>query len=324
MRLLPLHVPVTASLSGAPWLEAGYRTWLQAGQADRDYSLPRPRCDFRAFTNKPMGNSEAALYNRMFLAVLKVPVYNEDMDAWGTPDDAPLLPGSWPRVWSGHSERHTLPTILAVGGVAKDERDRVGRWQPSESDEYVRTYRATVKRLTAQAQEVCHSYEHYRLLDEEDTLCEGVKRLVERGYVEADLKVQADVLAAVFDRVARSLARQAPDVEAVPEAPQAAEPVVMDGVDWEDQELEAKYLIAYGRNRVRKCLHRCNGCKRARDGNFADLEYVVEDVPDSSRYNATCTWCFRDGEVEDSDHESSSSSSSSSLPGSPTPIADMD
>ena len=40
-----------------------------------------------------------------------------------------------------------MPSLLASMGVPKAERDPLGRWSPSGSDDYVRTYRALIRDL---------------------------------------------------------------------------------------------------------------------------------------------------------------------------------
>ena len=40
-----------------------------------------------------------------------------------------------------------MPSIFASMGVPKSERDPLGRWSPSGSDDYVRTYRALISNL---------------------------------------------------------------------------------------------------------------------------------------------------------------------------------
>ena len=50
-------------------------------------------------------------------------------------------------VSTGHSERATLPSWLAAQGAPKEDRDAVGRWTRKDSDDYVRNYKAVVKRL---------------------------------------------------------------------------------------------------------------------------------------------------------------------------------
>ena len=42
--------------------------------------------------------------------------------------------------FTGHSERATMPSILAALGVSKADRDMMGQWSPKGSEEYIRTY----------------------------------------------------------------------------------------------------------------------------------------------------------------------------------------
>jgi hypothetical protein len=80
-------------------------------------------------------------------AELKVPVYAEtdvDFEVPGSvtvaekkwvPSMAPLLAPNLVTGWSKHSERATLPSLYAALGVPKTERDLLGRWAPSGSND---------------------------------------------------------------------------------------------------------------------------------------------------------------------------------------------
>eukprot|EP00973_Karenia_brevis_P027647 3810226-Karenia_brevis.AAC.1 len=54
------------------------------------------------------------------------------------------VPSQYHCYWSEHSERAVLKGWAAVPGLAKDERDKLGPWQASHSDDYLRAARATV------------------------------------------------------------------------------------------------------------------------------------------------------------------------------------
>ena len=52
--------------------------------------------------------------------------------------------------WTLHCPRTFMPSMLIFLDVEKSKRDMVGRWCPSGSEDYTRTYRAAVARMQAQ------------------------------------------------------------------------------------------------------------------------------------------------------------------------------
>ena len=71
---------------------------------------------------------------------------------------------------TGHSERGTLQSLLAGLGVPKEERQYLGRWSASGSDEYVRTYRLMVKRMLGKLGEVLDDKNIFEVVDEAEAL----------------------------------------------------------------------------------------------------------------------------------------------------------
>ena len=67
------------------------------------------------------------------------------MGRWGL-NRALLVPGAMVRYWTGHSSRHTLPSLAAALEVGKEKRDFLGRWAYSQhgSQDYVLTARQVV------------------------------------------------------------------------------------------------------------------------------------------------------------------------------------
>eukprot|EP00973_Karenia_brevis_P064760 8996309-Karenia_brevis.AAC.1 len=58
--------------------------------------------------------------------------------------DKRLVPAEFNCCWTEHSGRAMLHTWAAMTGCSKDERDKLGRWQADQSDDYLRSSRATV------------------------------------------------------------------------------------------------------------------------------------------------------------------------------------
>ncbi|CAE7412056.1 Pol, partial [Symbiodinium sp. CCMP2456] len=84
-----------------------------------------------------------SLQVRRFLSELRTPFRHEGR--WGL-SRALLIPGAMVRYWTGHSGRHTLPSLSAAIEVGKEKRDFLGRWAYSQhgSQDYVLTARQVV------------------------------------------------------------------------------------------------------------------------------------------------------------------------------------
>jgi hypothetical protein len=108
--------------------------------------------DYVNFGTGPASAADIAILNKAVLQRLQVPVAThvteegEQRLVW---KEGPycLIKESMCDGWTGHSERCTMPSLLASMGVPKAERDPLGRWSPSGSDDYVRTYRALIRDL---------------------------------------------------------------------------------------------------------------------------------------------------------------------------------
>ena len=118
----------------------------------------------------------------------------------------PLIPHGWERYWTEHSERATLSSALAAVGVAKTDRDLLGRWTPEGSDQYVRTYNSVVGKLQVKYAEPVRDGYGYESFDEGAVL-EGLKTwLTEKWSVnpdEANAAVEASMPAVATALTAR-------------------------------------------------------------------------------------------------------------------------
>ena len=81
----------------------------------------------------------------------------------------PELPELAGLFWSEHSDRHWLPSLAALAGVAKDTRDFVGRWHLGlhQSSDYIVTARQVVKGVQAEVMRYIFSVSN--LDDESET-----------------------------------------------------------------------------------------------------------------------------------------------------------
>ena len=77
-----------------------------------------------------------------------------------------LLEESMAVVWTGHSERATLPSLAAAVGMTIPERGYLGRWSPQGSEEYVRTYRTVIRKTIGKLTAAFMSEDPCKWLDE--------------------------------------------------------------------------------------------------------------------------------------------------------------
>ena len=206
MRELPLFVPFEATYAGNDWLRVGYSLLSAINPAERDYLLPGPTPDCEGYTAVPMSTADAAIYTSYAMTLLQVPELSEDGADWSEAG-VPLLPDEWQRYWSGHSERASVISMLTVLGVPKEQRDLFGRWLPQGSDDYVRTYAATVRALIRRVLEAVRGGQIFETCAENDILQDGVERLVDMGRDEETAKAGARSLRDTFHMVSKALAR---------------------------------------------------------------------------------------------------------------------
>ena len=175
VRSLMVYVPFDLYVADPKWLEVGYHLWREAAPFERDFFLPRALPDFTGFVKRLAEVSDMAALNTVVLSFLKVPevVASVDGEKAFRGGAARLVPSGLELAWTGHSERATLPSALAALGVPKGERDPLGRWPPSGSDDYVRSYKALVKKVGKVFVKAVRSPNAYHDLDEEDALIEA-------------------------------------------------------------------------------------------------------------------------------------------------------
>jgi len=109
----------------------------------RDYLCPHFNSSWEDCDREYRDAEGLSLQVRRFLSELRTPFRHEGR--WGL-SRALLIPGAMVRYWTGHSGRHTLPSLSAAIEVGKEKRDFLGRWAYSQhgSQDYVLTARQVV------------------------------------------------------------------------------------------------------------------------------------------------------------------------------------
>jgi len=344
VRSLPLFVPRVAFLIQPDWLEAGWDLWKVVGPPGRDYFLPRLGADLAHFEDTPASTHDMTVLNRAVLTYLAAPVRGAS-GRWGE-GARPLVAEAMVDGWSGHSERATLPSLLAAMGVPKSERDPLGRWSPTGSDDYVRTYRAIVRELTARIRRAIEAGVIQEAAEEEEAIDDAKVYAARLGAHEEKLLDEgAAVLKEAADQMLRDLA---PRSEPSPDSPTEEPPEDPHQEDWDKlaeritkrkvdgaghlrpsdprlsaaaaelQSAEAEeyqpppaFLIAISKG-VRR-LHKADGCWAATALTFRDYVAHTEEEAEAMQYTVYCRRCWpHEGPAQRARGSSSGSSSTSS------------
>ncbi|CAE7029843.1 unnamed protein product [Symbiodinium sp. CCMP2592] len=133
------------SLSGFDWIGHGYRLLnSEALKFERDFLCVRFCGDRDTASQGFIDNEEVALNIRKLLQELPMPV--KKSGKWTYSRDSRMLPEAVVPYFTGHSGRHTLPSLAAAAGVGKEPRDYLGRWSAAKhgSQDYVLTSRQVV------------------------------------------------------------------------------------------------------------------------------------------------------------------------------------
>jgi hypothetical protein len=304
VRDLPLVVPKEAFIVEPQWIETGYTLWEAIGDLERDYFIPRISADMKEFTGRPASSRDLATLGTIVLAELTTPVRVKNLEGKvsGPKDSGGSLPWMCGKVrlipvslatgWTGHSERSTLPSLLAAMGVAKADRDPLGRWSPSGSDEYVRTYKVLVRSLALRIRAMIKEGKAFDVADEEEAVDEVLTFLIAKGK---EISEETRIEAAEFLKVAKAFYSELAEAAPVLEAPL---PAVSEAgsLPLEEAEEVAPFIIACSKRGASRCLHKGGGCWRARGYAFLSYELVYDSPVPAPLYNTHCRDCWpKDG-----------------------------
>ena len=135
-----------ASISGVDWLRIGWE--LLEGPTvgfGRDFFMIDFADDWTTPYTHYLEPEGVGIMIRKMLKELPCPA-RLGCNNWIGQNDQKLLQHELASFWTGHSARHTLPTLAAAIGSGKDQRDYLGRWayQKHGSNDYVVTARQIV------------------------------------------------------------------------------------------------------------------------------------------------------------------------------------
>lgn len=154
VKEVPLLVSASASITGMPWLQVGMKLISDFQLLERKYMLPTKG---KPFGDRMARYAAASAATKAVTELLQRPRAVSRSASSTTPtsevlwdftqNELPLLPLELIDFWTEHSPRACMPSWAGLLGVEKSVRDLLGRWSPTGSEDYTRTYRLMVKKM---------------------------------------------------------------------------------------------------------------------------------------------------------------------------------
>lgn len=298
---MPVCISEHAYIWDGTWLATGFGLLKENADFERDYLLPQFENDWRGFRNKFASYGDVTSYSCSLRRAIRS---SQTLDS--------LLPDELLGFWTEHSERATLPTGLAMLGVAKPDRDLVGRWKPDASDSYIRSYNGLVAKLQYKFAGALRKQDRYTILDEVDVLSTAEAWLKARKPEITD-EERSQMMESFLDSLREFTGDESEWVDEEIDArglEEWKEPP--DKRPLEDRCLrEAAFVVVYNNNRCKR-LHKIKGgCWMARTKLFKSAEEFSE-MPGEDSYTHVCQICWPESKGKEESSEDTSSTSSSS------------
>jgi hypothetical protein len=151
IRWLNVFVSSEAYIVKPDWLKVGHELWSSEDMNfKRDYLLPVPDSTMESVGDKRAEYADMAIMSQLLFGELGAPHYSYKSEEWSLMDSQPLLGNHGAKFYTEHSERNFVNSHAAVLGFSKTKRDYLGRWQPQQSDDYLRTAREVVNQIQRQ------------------------------------------------------------------------------------------------------------------------------------------------------------------------------
>ena len=166
------------------------------GCGQKSEVLARATTDCQGFSDKYASAGDLAGMGMRMLMEMEVPEKKDNM--WCS-TGVNMLNEVSAAGFPGHSEKATMPSILAALGVSKADRDMMGRWSPKGSEEDIRTYRVVIKAVTDKFMDAIRHGDIYETLDEEEVMQGMVVKLVKRRFDEETAKKEVAKVG-IFER----------------------------------------------------------------------------------------------------------------------------
>ena len=271
-------------------METGFDLFKAIGEETRDHFLPKPKMDLEGFQLGAASAMYMAALNLKALLMLK------------GPDEKLILTQVVAMALTGHSERSTLPSVLAARGVPRPERDVLGRWSADGSDDYVRNYKAVVKRLIGVVVGDVKAGKVFDNLDEDSAFDELQDVMIRKGVSEEMAREEVSKVKdvgkewlkseAVMKITGEEVEALVADIKPKEELKKAMREEIQkaQAIDEEEGIEEGEFLVAVTRDRG-SCLHLAKGCWRARGRRFGSWE-ILPGTPRMDQWTRFCRDCW--------------------------------
>ncbi|CAE8593862.1 unnamed protein product [Polarella glacialis] len=177
-REVPFFIGRRCGLAGVDWIKEGFDFWCSEDYSfARGFFLMKSTADYSTPNKRLMSADLLVAHIRLILSTLRQIHRPKGFSAEWTLDasEAPLVHTALLLFFKGHGPRHRLPSVAAAMGVAKAERDFVGRWgvDARQSSEYVLTAGQVVRGVQETVMKgLCGAGRNY----DEEELFEKLKR----------------------------------------------------------------------------------------------------------------------------------------------------
>jgi len=295
IKELPLVLWVGSSITGSSWLENGLAEIENFGDNERDFFLPRISADFNEALPGPCTYAASSALSRRLAQELRQPIFKDG--AWKQSENLllhPLLCG----FWSEHSPRSVLPSLLAVLDEDKVRIDYLGKWSPSGSQDYTRTFRSVVRSLQEKAVRAIRSadprLDDYDILDRLSRFCSehDFNSEVTEQVVNHLRSILDSFVTILRSPECKAWASTASDLEtAFNQTASAPAPIVCFKRKPTQDQRQGRFLIVFSNNRNFARLHRIEG------SNCPWVKTQIKDCMETdsinpSMYNARCKLCW--------------------------------
>ena len=298
---VPFFIGRCVGLSGRDWLRTGFDLWKGLGQLDRTYLVFQSSEDFEEPIYKFAKPEVVGNYMRLIWRRLRVPFRKLGEQFWRPRAESELMGDETYLFWTGHSMRHVLPTIAAILGIPKEQRDYLGRWHIGlhQSADYIHTCRQIVHDIQ---QRVCDKLSGGKPGYDEEELFEELRAWLRRRGVEPDPWVKLHLVMRTVNGC-KVLNQRWPLLADITDGTDDAAPAPPVSNSPQDGG-ESPFWISISRHSGHRRLHKRNGCWVTPGSchRFAEVWKADPSVADSF-----CKLCYRER-----DGTSSSSGESSS------------
>jgi hypothetical protein len=300
IRQLPVAVALDAQLIPSNWLSLFLELLQEHLPKDRDYLLDLPTKDFKGTTELRLNHSQATAISKQIISELRVPVLTEQ--GWEA-GESRAVPVELVDLFSQHSGRAVLPSMSIHIESDKSKRDCLGRWKPSASDDYMRTYRNVVAAIQVKTAKAVQAG-HVDVVKEHDIIDRAARHLRERKHLP---EIEVSLICRKWHETISGFASYLKDKWVVNCAAESA-PISLlalaslakikplhdnssnTGKAREKVCRQERFLITYSRNRKISRLHSTErGCYWA---GVEVRDFWLGNEVDESMYNRRCKFCW--------------------------------